>query len=205
MVAILEEKLLDAAYKGDYKEVEYLLTTYNMDVNCRYDYGWTPLQFACDKPGDKYVKTVTKLLQFGADPNLTNDHGDFPLLITVLREPRNVKQLLQFGANPNLKSLDPDDSTALIDACEFGGYTTVRLLLKFGADPNIQNSKGDTPLISIARQSQYEDISNITSIEIIKILFEYGAVDSPNKLNKTAVDVSKGVVKDFLTKKINFI
>ncbi|XP_065062635.1 oxysterol-binding protein-related protein 1-like [Rhopilema esculentum] len=113
-----EEKLLQAARKGDLAVVNSLLDLSNdgtstLDINCKgqnkSNFGWSPLHLAAYF-GHEFVAEA--LLTHGADVNILNGMGDTPL-----------------------------------HRAAFTGRTSVvLLLLKFGANVSIINGEGRTPL-----------------------------------------------------------
>ena len=130
------------------------------------------------------IKTINKLLDEGADPNVlsvdpnnSKNDGRLPLVIAAHNSNttsslETVELLLNRGANPNLK--EKEGITALLVAAissnKDSSVETVQLLLERGANPNIQNDQGITPLMKTARNSKEH-----SSIETVKLLLERGA------------------------------
>lgn len=57
------------------------------------------------------INEVKRLLEEGADPNETDEHGLTPLhLVALYNKPEIADILLQHGANPNLRNYEPEDT-----------------------------------------------------------------------------------------------
>lgn len=113
--------LINAAEKGDIKEVEKLLSS-GADMEDGMA-GNTPLMFAV---GRGHANVVKLLIEKGADVNAKNSQGHTPLLYAVLDEGRNVniaKLLIDNGA-------DIDAAMAGLDSFNFVDVTASRNLLK---------------------------------------------------------------------------
>ncbi len=96
------------------------------------------------------------LLQAGADPDLTNEVGDTPLMRAS--DVEVVKKLLENGANVN--AANEDNFTALRNAALRGYSDVVGLLLAAGADTAIVDMFGKTPIM-LAVSWGYGDIVNM--------------------------------------------
>ncbi len=96
----------------------------------------------CDS-GD--TEAVSKLLEFGAEPDNSNEYGVTPLMYAVQSSSYDlVELLLRNNVNPNKKPFD--GNTALIAAVRVGSDSISELLLKYNADVNVQNNLGLSPL-----------------------------------------------------------
>ena len=118
------------------------------------------------------------LLQAGANPNITELNGEFPLLLAarncqgkegikfwhLATMYRVVQLLLQRGANPNMR--DQYGTTPLHWAARFGHKAIVKQLIDGGADPNSRNIWGQTPL--------YEAVQGGNKA-VVKFLVDIGA------------------------------
>ncbi|KAF4095653.1 ankyrin repeat and SOCS box protein 10 isoform X1 [Onychostoma macrolepis] len=119
--------------------------------------GTTALHEACEECHPECVKL---LLQYGANPNATNEDGQMPLHVcTELDSLECTKHLLAFGALINGQSLD-DNDTPLHVAARHGLPDHMELYLRHGAALNLQNDEGNTPLNAACSQPQ-----NSTSLE----------------------------------------
>ena len=114
----------------------------------------TPLYLAVTY-GD--VKVVKDLLEHGANPNLKDRLGDYPLTwvahATVVSAPKRIqitKDLLKHGADPNVK--DRYGRTPLSWAVANGNTQIIKDLLELDANPNIKDDNGDYPLTLACRE-----------------------------------------------------
>ena len=148
------------------------------DPDTKDECGWTALHYAV-KYGNE--KTVTLLLEKGADPNIETDSGRTALEMLLNR--RNEEFFIDYIAGPPMLGMslerfnlqrydsmlisllengaDPDTKndfgwTALHYAVKYGNEKTVALLLEKGADPNIETDSGRTAL-EIMLQEKHKD------------------------------------------------
>ena len=136
-----------------------LLKKETIDVNMKFDDGWTPLMITngLGKPLCTY-----ELLDYGADPN-TSVNGTTALCDAVFYEHYQcVDHLLGFGANLDIP--DENGDTPLHLACQLKNDVFVRLLLNNGADPNIRNKMGITPMhkLLLHRFDEEESMKDVT-------------------------------------------
>ena len=123
-------------------------------------------------------------LQAGANPNVKDKNGQFPLHMAVSKAVsmgrnmiQHVKVLLQKGANPNMVDKFGDSPLHVIMreyteyGCKYGCgcVDVVKQLLDSGADPNSTNIWGRTPLHN-AVESQL-----CKADQVVKILLDRGA------------------------------
>ena len=100
----------------------------------------TPLHDAIEQND---VAAVVALLDAGADPNLKNERGLSPLLLSMNVSGDTtavIVALLDAGADPN-RSYPP-----VLRAAYRGIPETITALLGAGANPNARDRKGNTPL-----------------------------------------------------------
>ena len=138
-----EKKLFTASVEGEAEEVERLLSSGMVNVNCRGGYyNSTPLYEAADR-GNKEVAQL--LLEGSADPNCADIDGETPLYKAVVNGDLDVvRLLLERGADPN-KS-DDRRWTPLHEAARKGCGDVVQLLIEGGADLNVADATSQTPL-----------------------------------------------------------
>lgn len=110
-----------------------------------------------------------RLLDAGADPNATDEHGSGTLLTF---HPAIVEFLLSRGADPDCQT-NENGSSVLAGLAYVGQLECVRVLLLAGADPNWgREVSGETPLHH-ALVTRSQDRS-----PIVKMLLDHGA--NPN-------------------------
>lgn len=149
-------------------EVFDLLLEKNADVNLAGQTGKTKNQTALYAAVTKGREDLAqKLIEKGANPNIADSFGAYPLSEAVLgagANPQIVKILLDGGANVNAQ--EPNKATALIYAAsnkEISRPTRteiVRLLLEKGADKSIKDEKGRTAL-DWAKQNKNEEVAEM--------------------------------------------
>lgn len=162
------EKLIDAIKCHDTEEVvaiiNYESDNPDFDVN-GIEAGLTPLCVACQ---EKQPIIVSKLLNFGADPNFpTGVYDKCPIHYACDFEDHNLKiveYLVEAGANINV--LDLDGNTGLHIACTQGNIPVAKYLIDQNASVNINDIDDESPL---ARACFAQNL------ELIKLLLENGS------------------------------
>ena len=162
-------------------------------LSVRGDNDRTILHVACEK-GD--LPTVKKVLEAGADPNVTDKLGCTPLYYAcknshlecvsefMAQIPDAICDLLKisnkYGATP-LSVRGDNDRTILHVACEKGDLSIVKKVLEAGADPNVTDRLGCTPLYYACKNSHLECIREFmiqipdVICDLMKISNKYGA------------------------------
>ena len=162
-------------------------------LSVQADNDQTLLHVACED-GDHFI--VKKILEAGADPNVTDKLGCTPLYyacknshLECVREfmvqiPDVICDLMKvankYGATPLSVQAD-NDQTLLHVACEDGDHFIVKKILEAGADPNVTDKLGCTPLYYACKNSHLECVREfIVQIpdvicDLMKVANEYGA------------------------------
>lgn len=106
--------------------------------NLRDGGGNTPIAWAV-RLGN--LQALKSLLEWGADPNITNNQSQSPLHVACVVEPdlTIVRTLLVAGANPNAP--DADGMTPFLYACSMGALALVQLLLEENIDMSASDSR----------------------------------------------------------------
>jgi ankyrin repeat protein len=120
------------------------------------------------------LKTITKLLELGADPNVLHAQNMTAIMCAAKLATSdgwkaavdNCEVLIKNGANVNLANTAGE--TALMLASEAGNFKLVNLLLKSGANVNAVNKVGDSPL-------SYANRAHANKGDIVKTLENAGA------------------------------
>jgi len=179
--------LLRALYYTDNSEIARLLVYAGADINAVNNYGHSPMFLALEKQrGDlvdlflssgvseglngeylfracakKNYMGVLAMLKGGIDPNISNEKGNTPLIISSsLGDLPSVRDLLAYRADTN--AANNDGNTPLIYAARYNQPQVVRELLKpqtmqAPVDVNAQNNQGQTALYWAASKG-YVDI-----------------------------------------------
>ncbi len=125
-----------------------------------------------------YHTIVDGLLQHNADPNVTDEDGNTPLMFAAgtpyafnkhSRLVKTVEVLLSHGAK--LEQKNNEGRTSLHWAAEMGHHSTVEVLLQHNADPNVTDKERNSPLISAAKKGH---------VEIVRMLLSHGALPNWN-------------------------
>lgn len=167
--------LLRSLY-GNNPEMTHLLVYSGADINAKNNYNHSPLFLALEKGRGEFIDLfltsgvkeglntdylfraaakknpvgVLAMLKGGIDPNVKNDKGNTPLIISSsLGDLDSVRSLLAYRADVN--AANNDGNTPLIYAARYNHPEVVRELLKpqtlqAPADINAQNKLGQTAL-----------------------------------------------------------
>ncbi|NXL57363.1 ANKR6 protein, partial [Chordeiles acutipennis] len=140
VVAVLSERLLVAAYKGQVENVVQLINKGAKVAVTKH--GRTPLHLAAHKG---HLHVVRVLLKAGCDLDIQDD-GDQTALhrAAVIGNTDVIAALIQEGCA--LDRQDKDGNTALHEACWHGFSQSAKVLIKAGANVLAKNKAGNTPL-----------------------------------------------------------
>ncbi|XP_041268295.1 ankyrin repeat domain-containing protein 6 isoform X9 [Onychostruthus taczanowskii] len=140
VVAVLSERLLVAAYKGQVENVVQLINRGAKVAVTKH--GRTPLHLAAYKG---HLHVVQVLLKAGCDLDIQDD-GDQTALhrAAVVGNADIIATLIQEGCA--LDRQDKDGNTALHEACWHGFSQSAKVLVKAGANVLAKNKAGNTPL-----------------------------------------------------------
>ncbi|NXR85853.1 ANKR6 protein, partial [Hypocryptadius cinnamomeus] len=140
VVAVLSERLLVAAYKGQVENVVQLINRGAKVAVTKH--GRTPLHLAAYKG---HLQVVQVLLKAGCDLDIQDD-GDQTALhrAAVVGNTDIIATLIQEGCA--LDRQDKDGNTALHEACWHGFSQSAKVLVKAGANVLAKNKAGNTPL-----------------------------------------------------------
>ncbi|NWI82607.1 ANKR6 protein, partial [Dryoscopus gambensis] len=140
VIAVLSERLLVAAYKGQVENVVQLINRGAKVAVTKH--GRTPLHLAAHKG---HLHVVQVLLKAGCDLDIQDD-GDQTALhrAAVVGNTDIIATLIQEGCA--LDRQDKDGNTALHEACWHGFSQSAKMLVKAGANVLAKNKAGNTPL-----------------------------------------------------------
>ena len=165
---------------GDVDKARELLKHGRYDVNCRDEYGWTPLHKACI--GGHVDMARMLISEFQADTTLQDVFGDTPLFKAAWLGRGEVALTLitEFGCNANLPN--KYGYTSLHRACEYGHASVVRMVGKY-ASLLATDKNGDTPLHIAAAGGHTECVEALLQLDAPIML--------RNAAGKTARDIAR--------------
>ncbi|XP_043366591.1 ankyrin repeat domain-containing protein 6 isoform X6 [Dermochelys coriacea] len=175
-VAVLSERLLIAAYKGQVDNVVQLINKGAKVAVTKH--GRTPLHLAAYKG---HLCVVQILLKASCDLDIQDD-GDQTALhrATVVGNTDIIATLIQEGCA--LDRQDKDGNTALHEACWHGFSQSAKLLVKAGANVLARNKAGNTPL-HLACQNSHSQSTRV-------LLLGGSQADLKNNAGDTALHVA---------------
>lgn len=205
--------VLRSVYMG-HDEITRLLVYEHADLNLPNNYAQTPMGLAVEKQkgalvdlflsygnvraglnGETLLRSaaqknrvgVLAMLKGGVDPNVSNEMGNTPLIISSsLGDTENVRTLLAYRADVNASN--KEGNTPVMYAARYNHPDTLLALfapltMQYRADINAQNNKGETALYWAAAKGY---------APVVKILLAYDANrDLKTKTGLTALDMAK--------------
>ncbi|XP_071404854.1 ankyrin repeat domain-containing protein 6 isoform X6 [Pithys albifrons albifrons] len=176
VVAVLSERLLVAAYKGQVENVVQLINRGAKVAVTKH--GRTPLHLAAHKG---HLHVVQILLKAGCDLDIQDD-GDQTALhrAAVVGNTDIIATLIQEGCA--LDRQDKDGNTALHEACWHGFSQSAKVLVKAGANVLAKNKAGNTPL-HLACQNSHSQSTRV-------LLLGGSRADLKNNAGDTALHVA---------------
>ncbi|XP_054052940.1 ankyrin repeat domain-containing protein 6 isoform X3 [Rissa tridactyla] len=208
VVAVLSERLLIAAYKGQVENVVQLINKGAKVAVTKH--GRTPLHLAAHKG---HLHVVQVLLKAGCDLDIQDD-GDQTALhrAAVVGNTNVIATLIQEGCA--LDRQDKDGNTALHEACWHGFSQSAKVLVKAGANVLAKNKAGNTPLHLACQNSHSQstrvlllggsraDLKNnagdtclhvaarYNHLPIVRVLSAFCSVHEKNQAGDTALHVA---------------
>lgn len=178
--------LLRSLY-GNFPQITRLLVYSGADINAKNNYNHSPMYVALEKKQAEFIDLflssgvreglnsaylfracaqknpmgVLAMLKGGIDPNVKNEKGNTPLIISAsLGDVPSVQSLMAYRADVN--AANNDGNTALIYAARYNHPEIIRELLKpqtmqAPLDVNMQNKAGQTALYWGASKG-YEEV-----------------------------------------------
>ena len=181
---VLCNQLYFATQQGDYSSVVTLIQNTDVDVDCIYTDGYTPLTLACI---NKHPYITKFLIRHGANVNHILGTGYSVLMQTLTSNDPTAKlqQIVQLlidnGADINYT--DSYGYNALLFASYFNHPECIQLLLNKGASINHTNKDGNTALIIAVKEGR---------VDVVRILLNYCPdLSIKNKQGKSATDIAK--------------
>ena len=143
--------LTTAIANGRWRQAQLLIEA-GYNVNCRGTNRRTPLIELCFIDNeDKAVDLARKLIERGAQVELTDSKGITPLSYACLLGKRKLVFLFTEFVDYDLNAADSDFNTALFHAVTNGDKTIVKEIVKklkqYGLSVDKENCHGETPLI----------------------------------------------------------
>jgi len=134
--------LMQAVAQGFEEGLDHVLVKASAEaINSATDDGTTALHCAI-APGNPAI--VSRLLNFGAHPNVADHDGRTPLWLAVHKEDARIAALLlDYKADPNCR-VGKNRMTPLMVAAKNGRIEVVNLLLDRGANPRLTTEDGRT-------------------------------------------------------------
>lgn len=160
------------------EDMMQFLLSLNIPINQKDFYGNTPLLLFTEKNSN----FLEVLIQHGADPNIKNAAGNFPIQKAVENQNiETIKSLIKSSSLLNV--LNQEGKSPLITAVEKKDLKIVRMLLENKADPNFKDNKNRTSL-HIAFNLSESTANASFDMESLLLLYkaDINAVDIRNRI-----------------------
>lgn len=182
-----------AAKAGNVELVRFLLQRENHDPNFYDHTGRSPLFAACQsRPAS--VEVVRLLLEAGADPSSTDEHGAIPLHLMVMREHLDLVDVLYAAAPTTLNHTATKGQTALYVACTKGSESMVSKLLSLGAkEPTPRPFRGPCPLAEAVKYGFLDVVRVLTSERGLRAVGGEGAL--PKALHHAVINTRAKILR----------
>lgn len=155
------KRLFDAVEANDFKTVNELLKTEDVDVNSRNAKRETPLIIATAQENIQ-PQIIKILLDHNADVNATDKWGMTALIhASYYGNPQIVDMLLDHKADVNIA--DNDKLTPLIFAIVSNKIDIIKKLLEYGANINAKDKDGMTALMHASKYGETEIVKILLS------------------------------------------
>lgn len=189
-----DSELYIAAYDGNKKKAEELMHS-GANLESR---GWHDMTPAAYAALNHDLRTLTILLELGANPNAQSKDGDSAISLAAGddNESTLLKQVLKHGGNVNLEKQKTKE-TPLFEAVSSWSLENTKLLVEAGANVNARNWFNQTPLINAAV---------LTRFKIVYYLLENGADPTAKDSNGRSIlhPLQKGHVASDDTEKLAY-
>ncbi|KAF3023334.1 hypothetical protein E8E15_007415 [Penicillium rubens] len=130
-----------------------------------------------------HLMTTASLLQYGANANITDQHGMTALWWAIASRYFDIAELL-LSSGAGTESVGSDGLTPLLWAATEEHLAALELLIKYGADINAQDTDGKTPLMRA--------VSRERSLPVLRVLLDKGAdVHMEDDKGRTALDMAR--------------
>ncbi|OQE24096.1 hypothetical protein PENFLA_c010G07238 [Penicillium flavigenum] len=130
-----------------------------------------------------HIMATASLLQYGANANMTDQHGMTALWWAMASDHFDIVELL-LSSGAGTESVGSDGLTPLLWAATKRSLAILELLIKHGADINAQDTTGKTALM--------RTVSSERSLPVLQVLLDKGAdVHMEDRKGCTVLDMAK--------------
>jgi len=133
--------------------------------------GYTPLMYTATsgvvRQSVDWAAMTQLLIDNGANPNLSNRHGDAALNLARGRNNSEVVAVLKkAGAKDDKVYVGLNLDETLLKAARLGDYIKVKQVLANGANPNFSDKSGVTPLLAAAHTGSSASLKMLLSADV---------------------------------------